>query len=615
MTVSEIADKFRVLGPSEARPGPWSTNRNPPIQAIQDACGPEDPCTEIVLMKGSQISGTEAQLNAILAWVVYSACRIMYIRPTKVEVKGFKIERFQPMITHCPELRDRFGKLRLSKIVHNFRGGTLKIVGSEVEADLSSTPVEKILADEVDNWTLDCEGYGSPLALAEVRQGTYTGTSKLVIVSTPRHHEVSVIELRYLEGDRRTYWVPCPHCDEFQILEFRNLTIPEGEDGLKDPEKAYMHCAIHGCVWEESDKRYMLAHGEWRREQDLEPQQVKAARRAVGIDKDPRADKIKPKVGSKSFHLSSLYSPVGWLKWTKIAERWLRAQLDQTKLKTFINTVLGQSWKGDAGERINDHALYKRRETWRNDALPNAILQITMGVDVQGDRLEGEIIGWGLGYESWSLDYFVLDGSPTGSRVWRDLDKQRKRTFKTRDGRKLVIEAVGVDCNYEAFHVHEYTRKRWDSRVYSIKGSPQAAAPIWPVGWSKNKAKNARLKIVGVSKAKEHIYDRLKTKQSGPGYVHFPDDREHWYFEGLTVEKPFYTYKKGHRITVWEKPPNAPNEPLDTRVYAYAVLLSLEKHGRSLAKLGVAPTPKKPQTIRRTRAPKRRNNKRDWFRR
>ena len=178
MTVSEIADKFRILGPSEARPGQWRTDRVPYIRPIMDACGPDDPCTRIVFMKGSQIAGTEAQLNALLAWVIYSACRIMYIRPTKEEVKSFKIERLVPLVKLCSELRDRFGKLQTSAAVHEFLGGSLKVVGAEVEADLSSTPVERILADEIDNWNLDCQGHGSPLALAEVRQGTYT-TKKL----------------------------------------------------------------------------------------------------------------------------------------------------------------------------------------------------------------------------------------------------------------------------------------------------------------------------------------------------------------------------------------------------------------------------------------------------
>jgi phage terminase large subunit GpA-like protein len=408
------------------------------------------------------------------------------------------------------------------------------------------------------------------------------------------------------------------------VLEFRNLAIPEDEHGLRDPEQAYMHCAINGCVWQETDKRQMLARGQWRTEASLMPDQRAAARRAVGIDKDPRADTIRPRKGVKSFHLSSLYSPVGWLSWTEIAQEWLICQKDQIKLKTFINTVLGQTWKGDAGERVDDHALYQRREDWTiaqcKDKLPASILQITCGVDVQKERLEGEIIGWGMGYESWSLDYFVIPGSPTGSRCWRDLDQQLRRVFHTEDGRKLVIEACGVDSNYEATHVHEYTRKRWGRRVYSLKGSSTAGAPIWPLKWSSNKAKDTNIKIVGVNRAKDHIYDRLMLLDPGPGYAHFPADREHWYFEGLTVERRFYKYTKGFRQTIWEKPPGAANEPLDTRVYAYAVLLGLEKAGRRLPALAVAKETVKEQSKpkprpKRDRIPRKSKRRDHWFRR
>jgi len=617
LTISEIADKYRVLSAAESRKGKFSTDRTPYVRAIADACGIEDPCTQVIFMKGSQIGGTCVQLNAMLAWIIYSACRIIYARPSKDECRNFMTERIKPVVDLCPELRERFGgKLRLTKQVNSFRGGSLKMVGAEVEADLSSTPVERILADEIDTWNDDCEGLGDPLYLLEKRQGTYP-QKKLVCVSTPRQHERSRIELRYLQGDRQTYWVPCGDCGEHNILEFKNLTIPEGEDGLKDAESAYMHCAICGCVWHEYDKRRMLADGEWRKEADLDPGQRKAARRAVGIDKDPRADTIKPIPGVKSFHLSSLYSPVGWLSWVEIAREWLAAQRDNVKLKTFINTTLGQSWKGDAGERISDHALYQRREEWDARALPAGILQITCGVDVQKRRIEGEIIGWGLGYESWSLDYFVLPGSPTGSRVWRDLDQQLRRKFTTEDGRTLPIEACGVDSGHEADHVHEYTRKRWDRRIYSVKGASTSAAPIWPLKWSRSKAKNANLKIVGVNRAKDHIYDRLMLQDPGPGYAHFPIDREHWFFEGLTVERRFYKWIKGFRQTVWEKPPNAANEPLDTRVYAYAVLLGLEKAGRRLPSLAIAKEPAKaqPKTQPKRRRIPRKFKKRNWFRR
>jgi phage terminase large subunit GpA-like protein len=624
LTISEIADKHRVLGAAESRKGKFETSRTPYVREIADACGLEDPCTQVVFMKGSQIGGTCTQINALLAWIIYSACRIVYATPSKDYARNFVTERIKPAVELCTEVRERFGgKLRVTKQVNDFRGGSLKMVGAEVAADLRSSPVERILADEVDNWPDDCEGEGDPLYLLEKRQGTYP-QKKLVVVSTPNEHERSRVELRYLQGDRRTYWVPCPECGAENVLEFKHLAIPEDEHGLKDPEQAYMYCAAKGCVWQENDKRAMLAGGRWRPEADLSPDEKAAAWRAVGIDKDPRADTIRPRKGTKSFHLSSLYSPLGWLSWREIAQEWLICQKDRIKLKTFINTVLGQTWKGDAGERISDHALYQRREDWtastHRTRLPAGILQITCGVDVQGDRLEGEIIGWGLGYESWSLDYFVLPGSPTSSRVWRDLDQQLRRRFETADGRKLVIEACGVDSNYEATHVHAFTSKRWDRRVYSLKGSSTPTAPIWPVGWSKSKAKDVRIKVVGVNKAKDHIYDRLMVQEPGPGYAHFPRDREHWYFEALTVERRFYKYVKGFRATVWEKPEGAANEPLDTRVYAYAVLLGLEKGGRRLPSLAVAKDKEKaqdrPQTVpKRKRIPRRSTRRDHWFKR
>jgi phage terminase large subunit GpA-like protein len=90
---------------------------------------------------------------------------------------------------------------------------------------------------------------------------------------------------------------------------------------------------------------------------------------------------------------------------------------------------------------------------------------------------------------------------------------------------------------------------------------------------------------VGVDTAKEAIYSRLRgVKEPGPGYCHFPLDRDVGYFEQLTAEKKRVRYSKGFPVHYWWKPDGKRNEALDIRVYGYTALLGLISMGLQLNK-------------------------------
>src|SRR5690606_4526487 len=116
---------------------------------------------------------------------------------------------------------------------------------------------------------------------------------KIIKMSTAKKPTgVSRIERDFENGDKRRFWVPCPHCEEHQSLKFRNLKWPESE-----PESAWYHCAHCECAINDGDKPKMLSAGEWR-----------AEKKARGI---------------ASVHLNALYSP--WPTFAEMAEKFLEA--------------------------------------------------------------------------------------------------------------------------------------------------------------------------------------------------------------------------------------------------------------------------------------------------
>jgi phage terminase large subunit GpA-like protein len=200
------------------------------------------------------------------------------------------------------------------------------------------------------------------------------------------------------------------------------------------------------------------------------------------------------------------------------------------------------------------------------------VVVITAGVDVQGDRLEAEVIGWGVGQESWSLQYHVIHGDPAQNKVWEDLDKVLGQTIPRADGGTLSVLAACVDTGgHHTQKVYEFCKRREHARVYAIKGASTAGKPLVSKFSKANKLR-VKLFTLGTDTAKQMIYSRLKIHQPGPGYCHFPADYPEEYFQQLTAERIQTKFINGHPTRVWVMPKGKRNEALDCRVYGLAAL-------------------------------------------
>ena len=263
----------------------------------------------------------------------------------------------------------------------SFDGGVLLFAGANSAAGLRSVPIRFLILDEVDAYPQDLDGEGSPIELAIARTRTFPN-KKIYIVSTPTISGLSVIESEFLETDQNYYHVPCPYCGGMQPLTFSQLKWDEGR-----PETARYECVHCGARIEERHKVEMFAHGEW-------------------VASKP--EKSNP--DTIGFHLNSLYSPFGWQSWGEIAADFVKAKDNQSRLKVFVNTTLGETW-AERGEAPPYKNLYNRRESYRTNSVPDDVCFITAGVDVQRDRLELEIVGWCADKRSYSIDYRVIDGA------------------------------------------------------------------------------------------------------------------------------------------------------------------------------------------------------------
>lgn len=592
LTVDEWADRYRALaGETSAEPGPWRTDRTPYLRQIMQDLSSDSPWEEVALMFGTQLGKSESGLNWLGYNIDHDPGPMLLILPTVDIGKRFSKQRLSPMVRESPVLRAKIREARSrdsgnTTLVKEFPGGLLVVTGANSAAGLASMPSRMLYADEVDDYPDDVDGQGEPLGLATARQDTFARRKRLLSSSPKRPPGFSTIEARFNAGTRFRYHVPCPHCQALQILEWGGREVPHGLKWIgQDPSTAHYVCRACGAVIEEHHKPAMLAGGQW-------------------IADNPHA-------AVRSYHLSSLYSPLGWLSWATIVREFLAAAADlaagkTTAMKTWVNTRLALTWN-EPGARLQGHALRERAKlagAHRLREVPAAVWVLTAGVDVQDNRLEVSVWGWGPGEEEALVDHQVLPGDPAQQDLWERLDAYLAGRFRHVRGGTLGIEAVAIDTGGHFTHtVYSYVRDRspgrrlesggvaWVQRFYAIKGQERPGLPVKgkgapvDVNWrGKLITRGVMLWHVGTNSAKDWWYARLKHEARGPGFVHVPADVSDEWCEQMTVESRVAARTARGVRMVWACPPGKRNEAWDCAVYALfaAHALGLDRYTQTM---------------------------------
>lgn len=561
LTVSQWADAHRMLSSKGAsEPGPYRTERTPYLREPMDLLSERSGVEQVVMMFGAQVGKSESGNN----WLGYiiDVCPgpVMAVQPTTDTAKRYSRQRITPMIEETPRLRSRVKENRSrddanTTLAKDFPAGTLVIAGANSAAGLRSMPVRYLFLDEIDAYPLDVDGEGDPVGLAERRTATFS-RRKVLKTSTPTVKGFSRIEQAFNAGDRCRYYVPCPTCGTHQVLRWPQLKWVRDDVGAPIPGSVRYACEACGTLIAECEKPYMLAHGRW-----------------VG-------ERERGQVAS--FHLSALYSPLGWYSWEQAVAEFYDANEaakagDVSKLKVWTNTVLAETWEDD-GDRVSEHELAKRAEELPRRQVPAWALVLTAGCDVQADRIECYVWAWGRGERSAIVEREIIYGSPSDEGTWQRIDEFLQVQFEHAQGARLKLDAVAIDSGgHHTQEVYAFCRVRAWRHVFAIKGQSQAGKAVLgkptevEVNYRGQRIKRgAKLWPIGTDTAKATLYGRLRLTEPGPGYVHLGRWMPNEVFEQLTAERLVTKYHKGRPRLEWMKPSGRRNEALDCAVYALA---------------------------------------------
>jgi phage terminase large subunit GpA-like protein len=538
-------------------PGVWRTDVAPFLREPMDSLSPDSGVELTVIMKPVQVGCTEVLLNAAAYYLAHAPATVMVVEPNADMSKRLSRQRVGPMIDLCPQLkaivatqRSKGGNEMALKTTST--GGTLVIASARSAAGLRSLPARIVLCDEVDSYLTDL-GEGNPFDLAAARATTFGSQKRIAAISTPTYAGQSLIERLYLDSDQRKWLVPCPYCGFAQTLEWENLRWEPGQ-----PETVRYRCVACTEAISEAEKPSMVAGGTWR------------PTPATANDSSGWGG---PGSRCRGYHFNALISP--WLRWSELVRQYEAAVTPEAK-KSFTNLVLALPWQETVQPVPEAETLMARAEPYLEGTVPEGGCFLTAGVDVQSDRLEGEIVAWGRDFESWSVAYHAIHGDISQPDLWNRLDELLARSWPHSSGMPMAIQACCIDASFAGAEVTAFTRNKHGRRIYATKGMSSAfGKPIWPrrASYDKNRMP---LYLVSADEAKLWVANRMRIERPGAGYMHTPVSRPRDWFEQLTVEK--LVLVKGQRK--WVNALRARNEAFDCRALAVCAL-----HSRLLAGL------------------------------
>jgi len=569
LTVNEWADQHRVLSSrGSSEPGKFRTDRTPYLKEPMEELSTGSLTQRVVLMFASQTGKTESMNNFTAYCIDHAPGAMLLCQPTLQMAARLSKQRLEPMLQETPCLAEKIppprsrdsGNSQFAKI---FPGGVLILTGANSAASLKSMPAKYIGLDEIDSYPGDLDGEGDPVALAEKRASTFT-KRKILLTSTPTIKDFSRIEAEYEASDQRKYFVPCPKCNFFQVLEFDQLRYEH-----KNLESVKYECKNCKEQFDETAKTTMLRKGEWRA--------------------------TKPENAGKTagFWLNGLNSPLGWFSWAEMVDEFLKAKDDPALMRTWTNTRKAETFSYEYQSKLNAEALLETRENYLPGEIPKDVVCLCLGVDVQGgmgsatQRLEVSCWGFaadpsGIGEQMYLIDHNIIYGDPNQGEVWKGLDVLLTQTFDHPDGGKLKISGCAVDSGGLATQsVYDYCIKRRGQGVIAIKSSSRSGVPIIGKGSKvdinysgKFRKKSGIVYIINSEDIKDKIYSKIKSKEK----IHFHAETTEEYFKELTGEyRTQKTNNKGYPVSTYVKKPNQDVEKLDCCVYAFAMYYLLLK--------------------------------------
>ncbi len=374
---------------------------------------------QVTLQLPAQSGKTWAVLAMAMFSIVNDPCVMMSVNARADDSAKLVRNKIIPAIESNPIIRSRIRRAGISQKSIPFEGGELVFGHSGSDASMRSTSAKAVFADELDVWEIGVDA-DDPLDVLRQRTTTFGKAAKLVVLSTPTDKDASVIAREYDDGSRGKFVVPCGACGHWQAL---------GDENVVEGALDYLACVGCGVRIGERERLSMIASGKWRH--------------------------AEPRNPNRSFHMTQYSSPMASLELT------LSRKAKYTR-RGYVCQVLALPYEMGAGESLRaDQAagLYANEMPFVRVARDGGA---TVGVDVQGDRIEYSLVAWHMGDDGRQLAHIMehralpyrkgdaLDFKAAFAALWNRLRTERTDCVFV-DGKWKTGEVWGVVKTAPAF--------------------------------------------------------------------------------------------------------------------------------------------------------------------
>ena len=574
LTVSQWAEKNRVLPDGNAIPGPWRNNVTPYLVEIMDTFG-DDVVEKVIFVKPTQVGGTSAMENILGSLIDQAPAPTMIVYPSDDLAERTVDAKLEPMIKACKVLSEKYREHISKKLQLKFGTMTVYLNGANSPADLASTNIRDLFLDEVDKYPGASKKEADPVSLAIERTKTYTTNRYIFMTSTPTLKTGHIWKAKEEADAEKHYFVPCPHCGQFIELKFAQIKWPRKDVVPEKRERAEMAsyvCQACGAVITDQHKGKMLEAGRWEY---------------------VRKSAEHPK--SVAYWINTLYSP--FTRFSEIAYEFMKSKDDPELLQNFTNSWLAEPWE-DTRLKTNADLVMERQTDVPAWELPEWTKLLTGGIDVQENCLYWTIRAWG--------DFMTSQNVAHGQALsMAEVERVMNTEFKLPSGEKMMVELALMDSGDQTDEVYNFCISNYDW-VRPCKGSStplQGHYRISTVDKAGSQANGMQLVIVDGGKYKDMIAARMRRPNGrGSWMVHKDCDLE--YAEQVTAEHKITERSKGKVIQKWDvKTSHAANHYLDCEVYAAAAADMQEVRSLFLQNQEEKPEAKVDQPPRQETAP------------
>lgn len=566
MGVQEWSEKHVILSESTASPGKYSTNLTPYMREPYEAVKEKNGINEVWFMKSAQTGFTQFLINTIGYIIDVYPCSIMIVLPTGKLCKNFSKDKFDALVDCSPRIRDKMEQLSKeddTQLMKKFKNCNIRFAAANNAGDLRSQAAQYVIYDEMGAFVSDCEKEGDPMELGAKRTTTFGRKAKQIGGSTPTIAGYCKIEEKFMKGDQRYYNIPCPICDHKQRLVFENLKYKELDDNKNfcDPASIYYECVECKGKILERNKTKMMELGEWIPTNLSAPKNI------------------------RSYHINSLYSPVSWASWQGIIDEYLASRNDESKMKTFMNTTLGLTYRFESKRPVAKNLIERKSGKFGSWECPNDVVYVNVGVDVQDNRLACCVFGYGSDGKIYIIHYEEIHGDAAEDATWDLFLRFCKTPIKHESGINLYISEGVIDTGHKTHYVYDFCRK--NRQFIPVKGRSDPEQGYYMKRSEKiNTDLNGNdtdggfnLYLVNTINCKRIIADLLNNADNpNSNYVSFNKDLTMSFFDMLCSEEIITHFDKTrgkttHKSVLVQK--GSRNEALDC--FAYSIALSRKR--------------------------------------